>query len=158
MPDKNYQGMIIKLAYKYSLTSLIEMEDLISEGYICLYEAKGQFDPAKGNFPTFLYIKISNRFRTLSNRQKIKVELVPEHIEGKILPPEYYLEFMETIRRLSEGARSVIHAIFGTNKIVKTGTESRAKIRGNVKAYLLESGYTHQSSWEIIRELKKEFS
>ncbi|SCW65400.1 RNA polymerase sigma factor, sigma-70 family [Ruminococcaceae bacterium YRB3002] len=63
-------GLIMDTARKYSTVggSVLEMDDLVNQGWAIVYDNIGDYDPAKAELSTFLYFCLNSRLHLYANR------------------------------------------------------------------------------------------
>lgn len=109
-----YEGMhrmICKLAWQYARRCMLDVEDLIHEGYLALLAVQEKYDPNRASRSTFVYWVVRNRFWQLAKRWPMGQELS----ESLCYDPSLLLEnshtFRETIHALSTEAKDVVKLI-----------------------------------------------
>jgi len=127
----DYEAMIHKLSYKFSLVSNFNYDSLVSEGNIVFCECVLSYNPDKSKFSTYLYICLSGRYKNMIRLQnqieKRKVMSVETCIESNratdyICKQENRLEAVLTKREgynnLSSEAQHFIQLIINGPKEV----------------------------------------
>ena len=155
-----YQGMhrmICKLAWQYARQCALDVEDLISEGYLALLKAERKYDPTRAARSTFVYWVVRNHFWHLTRRWPISQELPDQLSED----PRHALEeshtFREIIGALSKEGKDVIRLILFCPKelceMARKGTPER--MQKAASKLLLKQGWIEEQITSAFSEISR---
>lgn len=107
------EAIIAKLShqyiYKFSNNTLYDLDDLISEGWIIYLKCKEKEKEIEGEFTTYLYTSVENRFKSLYRQENVygkrkhtKVDIEGLDFDSKNLTPEKTVMAIQAIVALSE--------------------------------------------------------
>lgn len=156
-----YYKMIHKLAAHYSKRSgaTICREELFSVGLTALCEARLKWDPRKGPFGTFLYLKAKNSIITYAVKQSKFIrrceELDPDiRVESTV---ESSLNVKQMVNTLTSGAQAVVDILFNCPyELMELAKNSAPKsIRGALSRYLRKLGWKQTTIHSTFNEIRK---
>ena len=68
-----YYNLIYKMCRKYQYINwMFDIDDLLSESYICLKQCYESYDPGRGSFSTFLFTSLNNHLYRVVNGKSSK--------------------------------------------------------------------------------------
>ena len=68
-----YYNLIYKMCHKYQYINwMFDIDDLLSESYICLKQCYESYDPGRGSFSTFLFTSLNNHLYRVVNGKSSK--------------------------------------------------------------------------------------
>lgn len=153
-----YHGMhrlICKLAWRYARQCMLDVEDLISEGYLALLGAQDKYDPNRASRSTFVYWVVRNHFWQLSRRWRWNEQL----LESVSTDPRLILEeahtFREQIGNLSAEAKDVVRLILNCPQelceMARNGTPER--LQKVLTKILITEGWVEERIQTVYREI-----
>lgn len=163
----SYEGLIVSLADKFSRSPVaLDREDFIQAGWEEVLSQHEKYDPSKSSYSHWVYCIVRHRFVNLLKRKSSQIlnwdmnETTPE-IE---ITPDFHtdwepfksLAWKEDKSRLSPLARLITEILLDSTdtSFVINGGDSSRTIRGNLRRFLREQGYTQRQISKAFEELK----
>jgi len=154
---EDYLDLIRRVAHSFNRTTHLDYEELYCEGCLVFTKATRSYNPAKGQFTTWLTWVVTNHLRDYIKQEYhylgLKQDSVrPEDCLALTKPTQpRQAGFREGLERLSQDAQEICQFIFDTPGDYFCGTHSKLS-RGAVWGTLKERGW---SSWQIQRGIKE---
>ena len=160
----NMEKLIYKLSWKFSRTTGIPFEDLVSEATVAWLSAAERFDPAKGAPSTYAYHVIHNHLASLAQvslrettiDDEEKMESTFSSIPSRRPSPHHELEFRQLVLSMSKEAQEVCSILFhAPEELSKLAKNDMPKsIRGALKGSLRSRGWSWPKIWKTFEEIK----
>jgi len=160
MKFEDYIRMIHKIAKaKYGQTG-IEYEELVGRGTLIFYESVASFDPALASFSTYLYNNLNRKMVCYKELEGVGKEVgidddMYEIIIGRASMPHKDVEFIDTVRNLSNEAQEVVAIVFNCpTDLMFEGRGMQKNILGCIKNRLRAMGWKEYQISNSFKEIR----
>lgn len=161
---EEYKNLIWDQALRFSIKFGVEVTDLVSYASELFLSAKKEWNPKRGCFSTFFYIKLRSKFSNYCRKESKIPPMVSwtddngeQLFEELICPeagPEQQICFREEINLLSDEAKEIIRIFLTQPKEIVQycrGNPTPKNIRGAIKDYLRTLNRTKPYRWTLDR-------
>lgn len=143
-------NLIRRIAWSYTNTTGLDIDDLFSVAAIGYVEALNTYNPEKSNFSTWAWIKMSNELNNFLLKESKQDQ--DNAVSKEPINPEQEFSFKETIQSLSQEAQQVCKMIFDSPAEYISHTPKLS--RGKIKDELRKKGWSWNSIWRSFKEIK----
>ncbi len=167
---EDYEKLILKLSWSYSIKSNIPQEEFIAEGNLMFIRCCESFVPRRTKFSTYLYACVNGHFKNLlkNNKKAEKIHYAPLEYCEEILndlknqeietqTPEVVVQKYDAYAKLSCEAKEVIQLILnGPVDVIDSITSPVTKVfqKGKIKT-LMKDKFGKRQAMKTEKELKK---
>ena len=157
MQYKQYENMIARIAWKLS-GRYEDIEDLISIGKLEFYEIlnNNSFNPEKGAFSTFLYIRCRNK---MINYLKTNSRHISHAPDIDFLSESICFDTLDELKTLSKESKQIINFIFNysTDILDTTKYMNPKSLRGALSKLLINAGWNRTYVYNCFKEIRTLF-
>ncbi len=157
---EDYQQMIRKIAHKKANQfPSIEFEELEGRGGLLFVQALEKFDSQKGSFSTFFWRVLNNEMVVWERghgkiyQPQLGLEDTVQDVPSGVSPEEFF-EFVDTLEKMTEEAKDVIHVIFSAPAEIMEGSGPKHRA-GNLRKKLKSLGWTEWVIASRFREIRE---
>ena len=160
---EDYKNLIYQLAHRFSKTTGIEFDELVSCANLEFVKCQETFDPIMASFSTYLTIRVKGLFLEMAAKQLRQPYLCSDSLptrQDKTESAERQLLFKETLQKLSNDAQIIIQLIFNTPthliNIILEDESRRKQITVSLLAnYLQKWGWKWHHILKAFKEIRK---
>jgi len=142
-------GLVQKIAWSFHLSTGLEVQDLISEGYLTYLEMLKKWDPERGAHTTFMWFCVRVGLQAYLTQQR-------KHYAIDITEIKFPIQKKEYSEDLTEDANFICNLILKDPQAFIT--YSKDEIHRRIKFALLNRGWGLNRINKNLQELKVKFS
>jgi hypothetical protein len=162
---KDVDDLVGRFVWDFHLNTGIELEECRSEGLEGYVEAYHSYQPGRGEFTTWVGVKVRSRLLDLARRlrregRRLKGAVDAAEVAVAKAVPDFRLD--EFVEELSEDARTVVSMVFDTPIDVKVvmyrlggDQDTPQTYRGAIREVLRDLGWTRKRIKESFQEIRR---